>query len=95
MNAAEDEIYRGLYASYVSYYTSLFGNQKDSAGSYLYSAADIARMAREEARAQSDAVCTPSYLREYVAIRAVQEKLVPDATAFTNITWVLKGELSK
>ena len=95
LSNAENEIYSSVYASYVSYYTSLFGTQKDAQGNLKYSAADIARMAREDARAQSDALCTPSYLREYVAIKSIQDKLVPDATKFENITFVLKGELDK
>ena len=82
--AAEREVYESFYNTYLQLYTSYYSS--------MYSKADIARLARQDAEAQSDALCTPAYLREYVALAEVQDSLVRDAKNYPNITWVLSGE---
>lgn len=83
---AEDEVYNIYYSTYQQLYTSYY--------STVYTAADIARLARQDAKAQADAICTPAYLREYVALSEVQDILVSqeDAKNYTNVTWVFSGE---
>lgn len=82
--AAEEEIYAAYYQSYLQLYTDYYSS--------VYSAADIARLARQDAKAQAEALCTPAYLREYVALTEVQNVLVRDAKNYANITWAFKGE---
>lgn len=82
--AAEREVYESFYNTYLQLYTSYYSS--------MYSKADIARLARQDAEAQTDALCTSAYLREYVALAEVQDALVRDAKNYPNITWVLKGE---
>ena len=83
---AADEVYDIYYSTYYQLYTSYY--------STVYTAADIARLARQDAKAQSEAICTPAYLREYVALTEVQGLLVSeeDAKNYTNVTWVFSGE---
>ena len=81
---AEEEVYATYYSSYLQLYTSYYSS--------MYTAADIARLARQDAKTQTDALCTPAYLREYVALTAVQDALVTDAKNYANVTWVLSGE---
>ena len=82
--AAEKEIYNAYYSTYVSLYTSYY--------STVYTASDIARLARQDAKAQVEALCTEAYLREYVTLTKVQDKLVTDAKNYANITWTFEGE---
>ena len=82
--AAEKELYDAYYSAYLQLYTSYY--------STVYSSADIARLARQDAEAQVESICTPAYLREYVALTAVQDALVRDAKNYPNITWTLSGE---
>ena len=82
--AAKEEIYDAYYNTYVSLYTSYY--------STVYSSSDINRLARQDANAQVDALCTDAYLREYVTLTKVQDKLVKDAKNQQNITWTFEGE---
>ena len=81
---AEREIYDALYASAHATYTAYKTYYK------LETEADIARAAREDALQQSEAYCTPSYLREYVAINGVRDSLVDGVNTYPEITWTLE-----
>ena len=83
---AEDEVYNIYYNTYYQLYTSYY--------STVYSKSDIARLARQDAKAQAEAICTPAYLREYVALTELQNILVSqdDAKNYQNVTWVFSGE---
>ena len=82
--AAEDEIYDALYASAHATYTAYKTYYK------LETDADIARAAREDALRQCEAYCTPSYLREYVAINGVRDAIVTAAGGYPEITFTLQ-----
>ena len=82
--AAKKEIYDAYYGAYLQLYTSYY--------STVYTAADIARLARQDADAQVEAICTPAHLREYVALTEVQNALVKDAKNYPSITWTFSGE---
>lgn len=82
--AAEREIYDALYASAHATYTAYKTYYK------LETDADIARAAREDALRQSEAYCTPSYLREYVAINGVRDAIVDAAGGYPEITFTLQ-----
>ena len=82
--AAEDEIYDALYASAHATYTAYKTYYK------LETDADVARAAREDALQQCEAYCTPSYLREYVAINGVRDAIVTAAGGYPEITFTLQ-----
>ena len=82
MNKAEDEIYEGVYQEAVTEY-------KKYNSYYNLSDADIYRYAREDALAKCEAYCTPSYLREYVALAGVKDTYIL-SDAYPEITWTLQ-----
>lgn len=86
--AAKAELFDSYFSYWKSYYATLNGY------GYNYSAAEVERMAKDSANANV-AELSPAYLREFIALTGVKNALVSDPKAYTEITWVLSGELDE
>ncbi|MBO7761269.1 MAG: hypothetical protein J6T24_00570 [Clostridia bacterium] len=89
-SAAKKEAKNELFNSYFSYWKSYYAALNSYGASY--STAEIERMAKDAANANV-ADLSAAYLREFIALNCVQDALVGDAKAYTEITWVLEGQL--